>query len=91
MIDKFIVGDETVFDICISLRWSGSCTNFGFVVRWRAPFLGSPALFRQKRPGLNDQLLEMVGVEQQGCLLSDGTPLPDESVTGFGKFLRSRS
>ena len=55
--------------------------------------LGSPVFFRQKRPGLNGALFEMVKFRtmtgacgEDGKLLSDG-----ERLTPFGRFLRASS
>ncbi|MDQ9094036.1 sugar transferase [Pseudoalteromonas haloplanktis] len=55
--------------------------------------LGSPILFTQDRPGLNDKIFKMMkfrtmldGKDKQGNLLPD-----DERMTPFGAFLRSTS
>lgn len=55
--------------------------------------LGSPVIFRQKRPGLNEKVFEMYKfrtmtdeMDENGELLSDSVRL-----TKFGKFLRSSS
>lgn len=55
--------------------------------------LGSPALFRQVRPGLNGQPFMMVKfrtmTEERGA---DGELLPDvQRLTAFGRFLRASS
>ena len=82
------------FDICISLALILVLAPILFslfvVVRLS---LGSPVLFRQKRPGLNDQPFEMLKFRtMRDAYYSDGTPLPDEErLTGFGKILRSSS
>lgn len=55
--------------------------------------LGSPVIFRQKRPGLNGEIFEMLkfrsmkdGVDEQGNVLPDS-----ERLTPFGQKLRSTS
>lgn len=55
--------------------------------------LGSPVIFRQERPGLNEQIFTMYKFrtmtderDENGCLMPDGVRL-----TRFGKFLRSCS
>ncbi|GIU01858.1 sugar transferase [Shewanella algidipiscicola] len=55
--------------------------------------LGSPVIFRQKRPGLNGQIFEMLkfrsmkdSVDEQGNVLPDS-----ERLTPFGQKLRSTS
>ncbi|AQU81092.1 sugar transferase [Planococcus faecalis] len=62
----------------------------GILVRTK---LGSPILFKQARPGLNEKLFLMYKFrtmtdrkDEKGELLSDS-----ERITGFGKFLRSTS
>jgi len=56
-------------------------------------YLGSPVLFRQKRPGLNGQPFTLVKFRTMlDARAADGTPLPDEiRLTRFGNFLRSTS
>lgn len=55
--------------------------------------LGSPALFRQVRPGLNGQPFEMIKFRTMlDAHDENGLPLPDaERLTPFGRFLRSTS
>jgi undecaprenyl phosphate N,N'-diacetylbacillosamine 1-phosphate transferase len=55
--------------------------------------LGSPVIFKQQRPGLNEKIFTMYkfrtmtdGRDENGILLPD-----DERLTPFGKFLRSTS
>lgn len=55
--------------------------------------LGSPVIFKQKRPGLNEKIFTMYKFrtmtnekDEKGELLSDG-----ERLTNFGRFLRSTS
>ncbi len=55
--------------------------------------LGGPVIFRQKRPGLNGQVFEMIKfrtmTDERGA---DGELLPDaQRLTPFGRFLRSSS
>lgn len=56
-------------------------------------FLGKPVFFKQKRPGKNEKIFELVkfrtmnnAKDKNGQLLSD-----DKRLTRFGKFLRSTS
>jgi lipopolysaccharide/colanic/teichoic acid biosynthesis glycosyltransferase len=61
------------------------------LVSWRK--LGSPVFFRQRRPGLNGRIFELIKFrtmrEAQG---SDGRPLPDDArLTPFGRWLRATS
>lgn len=55
--------------------------------------LGSPALFRQDRPGLNGRPFEMIKFRtMRDAIGPDGTPLPDAArLTPFGRWLRSTS
>ena len=55
--------------------------------------LGSPVLFRQKRPGKCGDSFEMMKFRSMSDSLGkDGNPLPDEErLTRFGKFLRASS
>ena len=55
--------------------------------------LGSPVLFRQRRPGLSGQLFEIIKFRTMKEKLDfDGIVLPDASrMTSFGAFLRSTS
>lgn len=55
--------------------------------------LGSPCLFRQKRPGLNGNIFEMIKFRSMRDVLDEnGEPLPDsERLTAFGLKLRSSS
>jgi lipopolysaccharide/colanic/teichoic acid biosynthesis glycosyltransferase len=61
------------------------------LVSWRK--LGSPVFFRQKRPGLNGKIFELIKFrtmrEARG---PDGQPLPDDArLTPFGRWLRATS
>lgn len=55
--------------------------------------IGSPALFRQKRPGLNDRIFTLYKFRTMTNQRDEnGNLLPDElRLTKFGKFLRSTS
>lgn len=55
--------------------------------------LGSPVLFKQKRPGLNGKIFEMQKFRSmRDAVDSDGNTLPDsERLTPFGEKLRSSS
>ena len=55
--------------------------------------LGSPVLFRQKRPGKDGKIFEMYKFRSMSNAKNqDGELLPDtERLTKFGRFLRSTS
>ena len=55
--------------------------------------MGSPILFRQRRPGLKGRPFQMIKLRTMlDAVDSSGQPLPDsERLTGLGKFLRSTS
>lgn len=55
--------------------------------------LGSPVFFRQKRPGLDGTIFEMVKFRtMRNATAPDGTPLPDDQrMTKFGNLLRKLS
>lgn len=55
--------------------------------------MGSPALFRQVRPGLHGRPFEMIKFRtMRNATGPDGQPLSDaERLTAFGRFLRSTS
>lgn len=61
-----------------------------FMVRRR---MGSPALFRQERPGLHGRPFEMIKFRtMRDAIGPDGQPLPDaERLTDFGRWLRATS
>jgi len=62
----------------------------GGLIRWK---LGGPVLFRQQRPGRNDELFELVKFRSMSNARgADGQLLPDdERLTPFGNRLRSLS
>lgn len=55
--------------------------------------LGSPVLFRQKRPGKNEEIFELMKFRSMSDARNErGELLPDkERLTRFGRFLRSSS
>ncbi|MBL0946736.1 sugar transferase [Brevundimonas sp.] len=55
--------------------------------------MGSPALFRQVRPGLHGRPFEMIKFRtMRDAMGPDGRPLPDaERLTDFGRWLRATS
>ena len=55
--------------------------------------LGSPVIFKQKRPGLNERIFTLYKFRTMNNKKDDnGQILPDdERLTRFGKFLRSTS
>jgi lipopolysaccharide/colanic/teichoic acid biosynthesis glycosyltransferase len=55
--------------------------------------MGSPVLFLQKRPGLNEKIFEMIKFRtMRDALDAGGKPLDDgERLTKLGKFLRASS
>ena len=55
--------------------------------------LGSPVLFRQQRPGLNERPFVMFKFRtMKDAMDGAGNPLPDEErLTSFGRFLRATS
>lgn len=63
------------------------------VSRKIAKNLGSPVLFKQKRPGLSGEIFEMIKFRSMLDSVDDrGIKLPDaERLTSFGKKLRSSS
>ncbi|YCA45940.1 sugar transferase [Bacillus sp. JZ8] len=85
---------KRLLDIVLSLI-AIICLSFVFLI---VAFLvkvklGSPVLFKQKRPGMNEKIFLMYKfrtmTDERGA---DGELLPDEiRLTKFGKFLRSTS
>lgn len=55
--------------------------------------LGTPIIFKQKRPGLNEKIFTMYKFRtMSNAVDEDGNPLPDHlRLTKFGKLLRSTS
>jgi sugar transferase EpsL len=70
--------------------WLPLLITVGMVVRIK---LGSPVLFRQKRPGLHEKVFELLKFRTMLAAIGpDGQPLPDaERLTPFGRKLRALS
>ncbi|MCP5077437.1 MAG: sugar transferase [Psychromonas sp.] len=82
------------FDIIISLFALLLLSPLLYIVsRKVAKNLGSPVLFKQKRPGLNGKVFEMLKFRSmKDAVDSDGNSLPDsERLTPFGEKLRATS
>lgn len=82
------------FDFVVSLFGLIFFSPIIAVVAWKIRRkLGSPVLFKQKRPGRYGEIFEMIKFRTMlDALDSNGNPLPDsERVTPFGSFLRSSS
>lgn len=85
---------KRVFDLCVVILSSPLVLLVVLVVALLVKNkIGSPVLFRQFRPGLNEKRFEMIKFrtmtdvyDESGELLSD-----DVRLTKFGKFLRSTS
>jgi sugar transferase EpsL len=88
----------------LRLKRAVDCTVSGFVLLMAAPVMalvalmvcmdvGSPVLFRQRRPGLNGELFDMVKFRTMRDLRdAAGMPLAnDRRLTRFGRLLRSTS
>jgi len=85
---------KRLFDITFSLIGLIVLSPVLFLVaRNVAKNLGKPVLFKQKRPGLNGDIFEMLKFRSMRDAMDDqGQPLPDsERLTPFGKKLRSSS
>ena len=91
MYQRFV---KRVFDVVLSgaglLILSPAYLVLAVLVRF---FLGSPVIFRQERPGLNEKIFTLkkfrTMTDQKD---QDGKLLPDcERLTSFGKFLRATS
>ncbi|WP_319941746.1 sugar transferase [Aestuariirhabdus haliotis] len=85
---------KRIFDIIVSLVAIGLLVPVMLgVYLCVLRFLGSPALFRQVRPGADAKPFSMVKFRtMRDAVDSSGNPLPDrERLTRFGAFLRSTS
>lgn len=85
---------KRLFDIVISMIALLVLLPVIYIVsRKVARHLGSPIFFRQKRPGLNGQIFEMIKLRSMLDAIDDeGNHLPDaERLTPFGLKLRSCS
>jgi lipopolysaccharide/colanic/teichoic acid biosynthesis glycosyltransferase len=82
------------FDIVVSLIALLLLSLVIFIVNKKiAKNLGKPVLFRQKRPGLNGKIFEMVKFRSmRDAVDENGNALPDsDRLTPFGEKLRSSS
>ena len=85
---------KRLFDFCgalvLLIVLSPLLLGLGQAVRVK---LGSPVLFRQRRPGLGGRIFTLVKFRSmRDATDRDGTPLPDlERLTDFGKRLRASS
>tara|TARA_R110002072_G_scaffold255129_1_gene413844 strand:- start:2149 stop:2745 length:597 start_codon:yes stop_codon:yes gene_type:complete len=85
---------KRLFDIIVSLTalivLSPILLIVGVLIRGK---LGSPIIFSQVRPGLNEKSFEMIKFRtMKDAVDSEGNVLPDEErLTPFGKFIRSSS
>ncbi|WP_375752260.1 sugar transferase [Vibrio sp. HN007] len=85
---------KRLFDILVSLTLLIVLAPLLAFVTWKVSSnLGSPVLFRQKRPGKNGKVFEMIKFRtMKDALDKNGVMLPDsERLTPFGKRLRSTS
>ncbi len=85
---------KRLFDILISLLLLILLSPVLLVVAWLVrQRLGTPMLFRQRRPGMGAQPFEMMKFRTMtNSRGSDGNLLPDaERLTAFGRFLRASS
>ena len=85
---------KRVFDITVSsIALLLLLPVFGIIYYKVAKNLGRPVLFRQKRPGLNGSIFEMMKFRSmRDAVDKEGHVLPDsERLTPFGKKLRSSS
>jgi len=85
---------KRVFDLMVVLllapAWAPLLAAVAVLVRWR---IGSPVLFRQRRPGLGGRTFSILKFRTMiDACGADGRPLRDEDrLTPFGQFLRSAS
>ncbi|MCA0361825.1 MAG: sugar transferase [Armatimonadetes bacterium] len=85
---------KRLFDVIVStvvlISFSWLILILALLVRLN---LGAPVFFRQKRPGLDGKIFEMVKFRtMRNATSSDGTPLPDDQrMTKFGNLLRKLS
>jgi lipopolysaccharide/colanic/teichoic acid biosynthesis glycosyltransferase len=85
---------KRLFDIILSFLALVILSPIIFIVsRNIAKNLGKPVLFRQKRPGLNGNIFEMIKFRSmRDAVDENGNTLPDsERLTPFGEKLRSSS
>ncbi len=85
---------KRLFDLLISLLLLILLSPVLLVVAWLVrQRLGTPVLFRQRRPGMGAQPFEMMKFRTMANAHGpDGNLLPDaERLTAFGRFLRASS
>jgi lipopolysaccharide/colanic/teichoic acid biosynthesis glycosyltransferase len=85
---------KRIFDLFASLLALILFSPIVALVAWKIrKNLGSPVLFKQKRPGLNGKVFEMLKFRSmRDAVDSQGNTLPDsERLTPFGEKLRSSS
>jgi lipopolysaccharide/colanic/teichoic acid biosynthesis glycosyltransferase len=85
---------KRLFDIILSFLALVILSPIIFIVSKNiAKNLGKPVLFRQKRPGLNGNIFEMIKFRSmRDAVDENGNTLPDsERLTPFGEKLRSSS
>lgn len=85
---------KRLFDLLISLLLLILLSPVLLVVAWLVrQRLGTPVLFRQRRPGMGAQPFEMMKFRTMANARGpDGNLLPDaERLTAFGRFLRASS
>lgn len=85
---------KRAFDFFVSLIALVILSPLVFIVAVLIKFrLGSPIIFKQERPGLNEKVFTMYKFRTMtNEVNSQGVPLPDSvRLTRFGKFLRSTS
>lgn len=85
---------KRIFDITVAIAMLVAlCPVFAVVAMLVRGKLGSPVLFRQRRPGLGGRPFEMIKFRTLRDLHDhEGHPLPDSArMTPFGRLLRSSS
>lgn len=85
---------KRLFDIIVSFTILVLFIPIYVVVSWKvARNLGSPVLFKQKRPGFNGDVFEMIKFRSmKDPVDNDSNVLPDsQRLTAFGEKLRSTS
>jgi len=85
---------KRMLDVALVLLAAPLLVPIGLWVTWRVRReLGTPVLFRQRRPGLEGRAFEMVKFRSmRDARAPNGRPLPDaERLTKFGRALRASS
>lgn len=85
---------KRLFDIVCSFLGLVVLFPLIIIVMWKiSKKLGSPVFFKQKRPGIDGKVFEMIKFRTMlDAFDSNGNPLPDSMrMTPFGSFLRSAS